>query len=66
MTTSTTSTTRVGPRAVWAALLAIVGLFTLAIGVALLFGGAWTAVVIGGVLLLYSMILALPNKSIWG
>lgn len=64
--TTTTTTTKVSPRTVWAALLGVIGLFTLAIGIALLFGGAWTAVTIGAVLLAYSMILALPNKTMWG
>lgn len=64
--TTTNTTTKATPRAAWSALLGIIGLFTLAIGIAVLFGGAWTAVVIGAVLLAYSLILALPNKSVWG
>ena len=57
---------RVNPRIAWSALLAIIGLFNIGIGVALLYGGAWTALVIGGVITMYSIILALPEKKVWG
>ena len=57
---------RVSPRAAWSALLALIGLFNIGIGVALLYGGAWTVLVVGGVITLYAAILALPEKKVWG
>jgi uncharacterized membrane protein len=60
------TTTRVSPRYAWSVLLGIIGLFNIGIGVAILFGGAWTAVVVGGVLTLYALVLALPDNKLWG
>lgn len=57
---------RVSPRHAWSVILAIIGLFNIGIGVAVLYGGAWAAVTIGGVLTLYAAILALPDNKIWG
>lgn len=61
-----TETVRVSPRTVWAVLLAVIGLFSLAIGVAVLFGGAWTAIVVGSIFVLFALVLALPSKTYWG
>ena len=60
-----TTSTRATPRAAWSALLAIIGLFNIGIGVAVLFGGAWASVAIGGTLTLYATVLALPERKVW-
>jgi hypothetical protein len=58
--------TNVSGRAAGAVLLAAVGLLALGIGVAAVFGGAWASIVIGGILILFAMVLAVPEKKIWG
>lgn len=61
-----TTVNRVSPRTTFSTLFALIGLITLGIGVAVLYGGAWTAVVIGGIFILYSFILAIPERKNWG
>jgi hypothetical protein len=53
-------------RTAWAALLAIIGLFNIGIGVAVLYGGAWAATIIGATLTLHALALTIPDNKIWG
>jgi hypothetical protein len=61
-----TDTRAVSIRTAWAVVLAVIGLFNVAIGVAIIFGGAWTTIVVGGILILFALILTLPSKTYWG
>lgn len=46
--------------------MAFLGTLSVAIGVATLFGGAWAAVVVGGIAVLFALALSLPEQRMWG
>lgn len=54
------------PRTGAAILLAFLGSLAVGIGVASLFGGAWAAVVVGGIAVLFALVLSIPEHKIWG
>jgi uncharacterized membrane protein len=57
---------RTSSRTGGAILLAFLGTLSVGIGVATLFGGAWAAVVVGGVAILFALALSLPEQRMWG